>query len=85
MFWKIYFWFFAILTVLDIVWKVISHRFSLFNGIDLIFTIISLIALFGYAYKNRYIKPLFWKLYWPFILFWDFIIVGSYNVFYHSP
>lgn len=80
MLWKIYFWFLAIFTVVSIALKGISKQFILFSGVDLIFTIFSLIALFGYAYKNRYLKPLFWKVYWPFIIVWDFIIVGSHTM-----
>lgn len=64
--WKIYF-----IALLTLTIGAYIAAFSDFDYIDIPLNMISMIGLFGYAYKRRFFFRGFWK-YWLFvIIFWD--------------
>jgi len=68
MFWKIYAWFiFLIFSVAYITTK----PFGVINVIDLIISFPSLVGLFLYAYRKRWLSVVFWKTYLPVYFLWD--------------
>ena len=73
MFWKIYFWFFLIITFAGhfsyfYIFPA-EHRFLVYLGS--FFSIISLVAIFGYAFKRKIIKPGFWKVFFFILIMWE--------------
>lgn len=71
MFWKIYFWFIAIIYASILVFEINTGKLNVLRTTDFLFSVFGLLALYGYAYKKRFFQPLVWKLYFPFIIVWD--------------
>jgi len=73
MFWKIYFWIFLIMAFVGHFSSFYifpaEHRFLVYLGS--IFSIISLVAIFGYAFKHSIMKPGFWKAFLFILIMWE--------------
>ena len=68
MFWKIYFWVFCVILAIG---YIAIKLFDAIYIVDLIISLPSLVGLFLYAYKKRWLDVRFWRVYVPIYLFWD--------------
>ena len=74
MFWKIYFLFLLAMIGLNVP-SLLIEKSQLVDYVDLFFCIIGLIALFGYAFKNKLLNSTFWKLFAPAFVLWELFLL----------
>jgi len=68
--WKIYFFFLSSLLVLSY-WAGWGDRWIVYDYLDVPMQIILFSGLYGYAFKQRIGSAGFWRIWLPFIIFWD--------------
>jgi len=73
-FWKIYFWLLTIAYALMFGSEVFKGTLDLLHGLDYMLSWVGLVGFFGYIYKRRFFKPVFWKVYFPIQLIWDLVL-----------
>ncbi len=79
MFWKYYFRLMAALFVVANVATFLGARAFAIKGsldaLDRALTVMSLVGLFGYAWKQQVLSRQFWKVFVPFYVAWGFAYV----------
>ena len=73
--WKVFFWLMALLTYFGVRQVPALDNLSLIELIDLGFTVITLIGIFGFAYYLTLFKVVFWR-YFFYALLLDMVIIS---------
>jgi uncharacterized RDD family membrane protein YckC len=68
MFWKIYFWFLAVVLVLACFTEDITDAW---NILGLLIFLLALVGLFLHAYKKKLFNANFWKMFFPIYIVWN--------------
>jgi hypothetical protein len=79
--WKIYFWIFTFLLIVDEIGVFSKKGASLIVIFDILISFMSLVGLFCFAYKKKWLRASFWKVYFYIFLVWDLsfnLIIGPY-------
>lgn len=74
MLWKIYFWINLVLSLLGTVLILLESPPAFIDAVGLLWTGVTLIATYSYAYHKKILKPKYWK--WA-IWFLVFLVVES--------
>ena len=69
LFWKVFFWFNAIVTALTLISLPFIDLLSVIDQIDLIITLIAIAGLYGYAYYRPIGRVVFWRYFFYVVLF----------------
>ena len=71
-FFKFYFW---LIVIVSVVVTILAfgegEPLSYSDYFDFLFSLITLLAILGYAYSKKILSALFWKCYLPIIIAWD--------------
>lgn len=78
MLWKIYFWIVLIISIITTGYQITNKSLDTISSINLAITILQFTAFAGYVFKRRYLGKIFWKVFFPVMLIWDFIIYTDY-------
>ena len=71
MFWKVYF----VLLIAFILYgyQLMISQLNAWYYLDLLISILSLVGLFGLAWKQRFFTAHFWKIYFAVFFIWDIV------------
>mgnify|MGYP001562576027 CR=1 FL=1 len=72
LFWKIYFFLFIFIGLIGYITEI--NKLTTPYLIDLLISLPSLVALYGYAYKKKFLNKIFWKVYFVGFLIWHIIV-----------
>ena len=73
--WKVFFWLMTLLTYFGVRQMPTFDNLSLIELIDLIFTVITLAGMFGFAYYRALLNVVFWR-YFFYALLLDMVILS---------
>ena len=76
-FWKIYFFIFVGLTLLEFISE--SIETTIWDIVNIPIMIMATIGLYGYVFSKNFYKQYFWLCFFVFLIIWDamyFIVVG---------
>jgi hypothetical protein len=71
MFWKIYF--ILLVAFLFYGYQLLAGQLNAWYYIDLLISLLSLVGLFGLAWKQRFFSAHFWKTYFTIYLMWELV------------
>ncbi len=83
MFWKIYFWINFVLTLFGSVLMLQYSPITFIDAVSVIWSLISLIATYSYAYHKRVFKAKYWKWVIWFIVF--LVVESFFEIFVLPP
>lgn len=76
MWWKIYFWIFAILSILGLFTYLQFIPWNLGSWFEVITSLLAVLGSFAYIYQKKIFSPMFWKLFfWLVIINWVLALV----------
>ena len=70
--WKTYAWFMLALFVVAIIMEILDDCSVAFY-FDIVFSVIALLAIFGYAYQKRMLCHFFWKCWFVVFIGWEIL------------
>jgi hypothetical protein len=73
---KAYFWFFLFLLVLTY-GQLLSGQPTVYDLMDLPFSLVALAGLFGFSHTRRVINHRFWMAYFPVQIAWDLFYLSK--------
>jgi hypothetical protein len=73
MWWKIYFWGYALLLITTYYFLYFKGRPKVWDYLDSPLSVIAMVGVFGFAYEIKLFTPQFWKLWLIVIIGWDLI------------
>ena len=79
--WKIYFWFLVVIVVNGYS-SMFSAYLIFYDYLDIPFSILGLVGLFGYAYKKKLLCPNIWKICFFLIVIWE--IFNTFFIPFHA-
>lgn len=81
---KIYFW--IILSIYGLVFLLgaMIEKGEVNDYIDLVIMVLMFIGVFGFLYRKRILKPLFWKIVLISLLIWDIYYIFMFPIFLSS-
>lgn len=81
---KIYFWFALLIYSLGLLLGAITEKGTVNDYINLIIMVLMFIGAFGFLYRKRILKPLFWKIILGSLLIWDIYYTFIFPIFLSS-
>lgn len=71
-FFRFYFWILLLLYFFGVFLTIGDGEDPTYEDVfDLLFSLVSLVGIFGYAYSKIIFKKVFWKIYLPVVVLWD--------------
>jgi hypothetical protein len=71
--WKIYFFILVGLLTAMYVLTFSTCAAAVYHYADILITLVTLIGIYGYAFRKPLVSRNFWKLWFGFFLLWDFL------------
>jgi uncharacterized membrane protein len=81
---KIYFWIILLYWVIAFLFGAVIEKGAINEYINLVITIVMFIGVFGFLYKKRVFKPLFWKIVLVSLIIWDIYYTFIFPIFLSS-
>ena len=79
MFWKVYF--ILLIAFLIYSYRLLTGQLNAWYYVDLLISVLSLVGLFGLAWKQRFFNANFWKVYFGVYIVWVLafnLLIGPY-------